>query len=121
MSFATEEEAIDYMVSRASRESSLLDIRVVESGDPVNYRWVMSKAERVTPPSSCGSIERRRDATKLQECERHAGHGAMLGFACGKLGKDAFPLARKEAQEIAAGRTSRRRDIDTSTVERPDR
>jgi hypothetical protein len=52
VSFATEEEAIDYMVSRASRGSSLLDIRVVESCDPVNYRWVNSKAERVTPPSS---------------------------------------------------------------------
>jgi hypothetical protein len=60
VSFATKEEAIGYIVSRAPRGTSLLDIRVVESGDPVNYNWVNSKAERVTPPSSCGSIERRR-------------------------------------------------------------
>ena len=60
VSFATEEEAIDYMVSRASRESSLLDIRVVESGDPVNYRWVNSKAERVTLPSSVTGMRTSR-------------------------------------------------------------
>jgi hypothetical protein len=64
VSFATEEEAINYIVSRASRGTSLLDIRVVESGHPVNYSWVNGKAERVTPPSSCGSIERRRGRGK---------------------------------------------------------
>jgi hypothetical protein len=34
VSFATKEEAIAYIVSRDSRGTSLLDIRVVESGDP---------------------------------------------------------------------------------------
>lgn len=64
MSFGTEEEAIAYMVSRATRGTSLLDIRVVESANPVNYRWVNSKAERVAPPSFGGSIERRRGRGK---------------------------------------------------------
>ena len=51
-SFATEVEAIAYIFSLAPRGTSLLDIRVVESGDPVNYRWVNSKAEWVTLPSA---------------------------------------------------------------------
>ena len=34
VSFATKEEAIAYIVSLAPRGTSLLDIRVVESGDP---------------------------------------------------------------------------------------
>ena len=44
VSFATEDEAVDYMVSRASRESSLLDIRVVESGDPAALQSAQSGA-----------------------------------------------------------------------------
>jgi hypothetical protein len=64
VSFATEEEAVNYIVSRASRGTSLHDIRVVESGDLVNYSWVNGKTERVTPPSSCGSSERRRGRGK---------------------------------------------------------
>ena len=58
--FATEEEAIAYIDSRDLRGTSLLDIRVVESGDPVNYSWVNSKAERVTSPSSRGTKARDR-------------------------------------------------------------
>ena len=50
--------------SRASRGTSLLDIRVVESNNLVNYSWVNGKAERVAPRSSCGSIERRRGRSK---------------------------------------------------------
>jgi hypothetical protein len=61
LSFATQEEAIAYSVDRAPRGTSLLDIRVVESDDPVNYSWVNRKAERVTPPSSRGSIAKARD------------------------------------------------------------
>ena len=64
VSFGTEEEAINYIVSRASRGTSLLDIRVVESNNLVNYSWVNGKAERVAPRSSCGSIERRRGRGK---------------------------------------------------------
>jgi hypothetical protein len=58
--FATEEEAIAYIVSRDPRGTSLLDIRVVQSGDPVNFSWVNSKAERVTPSSSRGTKARDR-------------------------------------------------------------
>ena len=47
VSFATKEEAIAYMSSRAPRGTSLLDIRVVERNDPVNYSRINSKAQRV--------------------------------------------------------------------------
>lgn len=37
--FATAEEAIANVCNLASRWTSVRDVRVMESDDPVNYRW----------------------------------------------------------------------------------
>ena len=105
--FATEEEAIAYFVSRAPRGTSLLDIRVVESGDPVNYRWVNGKAEPVAgafdaPPIDPWSEKGRTLALEASRTDFGSGEhqhcvsfstrrsGSALGFASTVLSARGF-------------------------------
>lgn len=45
--FATHEEAAANVAALFSRWTMVTDTRVVESSDPVNYRWVNGKLEGV--------------------------------------------------------------------------
>ncbi len=45
--FATREEALANVKNLESRWLLVRDTRVVESGDPVNYRWIDGKLEAV--------------------------------------------------------------------------
>jgi hypothetical protein len=45
--FATHEEAAANVADLFSRWTLVTDTRVVESTDPVNYRWVNGKSERI--------------------------------------------------------------------------
>ena len=45
--FATQEEAHDYVVNLSRRWLLVRDMRVVESDDPVNYRWTVDGLEAI--------------------------------------------------------------------------
>lgn len=47
---ATEEEALDYGQDLVYRWTAVMDMRVVESQDPVNYRWVINVLQPEPPP-----------------------------------------------------------------------
>lgn len=54
--FATREEALDNVRDLEMRWFSVRDTRVVESDDPVNYRWVSGKLVEVDRPDRVTTI-----------------------------------------------------------------
>ena len=53
LAFASKEEAENYVFNLMMRWTAVSDTRVVESEEPVNYRWVPGKgAESIDAPAS---------------------------------------------------------------------